>query len=68
MSRQKKSPLVGKHGNAIVISKRWCLRGLGILLMGYGLAAFVLPLPAIRIPWIIGIGVACLVAAEFTAD
>lgn len=68
MAKRKKAKLIEKQGSAIVINKKWCLRILGLFLMGYALAAFVLPLPIIRLPWFFAIGVACLIVAEFTDD
>lgn len=68
MANKRRSKLVEKHGTSIVVSKKWCLRGMGLLLITYALAAFVLPLPIIRLPWVFALGVVSVIVAEFTDD
>lgn len=70
--RQKKSWLVEKHGNTIVLNKKWCLRGLGFLVMAFGTVALIFfsgPAPTIRgLAGTISTGLGCLILAEFTND
>lgn len=67
--RQKRGRLVEKHGSSLVLSKKWCLRGLGLIMIATGLAAILLGLALINtMAWSVGIGVAFLIVAEFTPD
>ncbi|MEM7626820.1 MAG: hypothetical protein AAF333_14595 [Planctomycetota bacterium] len=69
--RPRKPRLIEKHGNTIVLNKKWCLRGLAALALGLGLLTLVFPDPVPNLHGgasSVATAVGFLVLAEFAED